>query len=55
MSRTIICATCNVALHPSDEYSEEGCPMCGGEIHSPEVRKVQIELEELATKDEELF
>ena len=45
---TISCASCCGAIHPSDEYSQDGCPLCGGEIHSEEVKQVQLELEGLA-------
>lgn len=57
MSKSISCASCGAAIHPSDEYSEDGCPICGGDIHSEEVQKVQLELEELAKEQDpkELF
>lgn len=58
MSKTTIsCASCGATLHPSDEYSEDGCPLCGGEIHSEEVKEIQVELESLAKEQEhkELF
>ena len=54
MSNTITCHSCKTAIHASDEYSEDGCPICGGEIHSPEVERVQLELEQSA-KDQEKF
>ena len=54
MSITAIsCASCGAAIHLSDEYSEDGCPMCGGEIHSKETKKIQLELEELAKEQEQ--
>ena len=49
---TISCASCGSAIHPSDEYSEDGCPICGGEIHSEEVKKVQLELEASAREQD---
>lgn len=54
---TISCASCGANIHPSDEYSEEGCPICGGEIHTEEVKSIQLELELLAGKQDtkELF
>lgn len=54
---TISCASCGAAIHPSDEYSEEGCPICGGEIHTEETKSLQMELEFLAKEQDtkELF
>jgi predicted RNA-binding Zn-ribbon protein involved in translation (DUF1610 family) len=31
-NRTIQCNSCGVHLHVGDQYNEDGCPCCGGEI-----------------------
>ena len=48
MSNTVQCHSCGVALHIGDEAS---CPCCGGEIASPKVQQVRLELEALAKED----
>lgn len=49
---TIQCHSCGTALHAGDEYNQDGCPICGGAIHSPEKEKELVELEELAITQE---
>lgn len=48
MSTTIQCHSCGVALHIGDAHNEDGCPCCGGEINSPKVKQVQLELKQIA-------
>ena len=33
-NRTTQCNSCGVHLHVGDQYNEDGCPCCGGEIRN---------------------
>lgn len=35
-----------------DAHNEDGCPCCGGEINSPKIRQVQLELEQIAKEQD---
>ena len=52
MSNTIHCANCGTSLHIGDEYSEDGCPVCGGSVH-PTVEQEEQERKEVKKALEE--
>lgn len=55
-NRTIQCHSCGVSLHVGDLHSEDGCPVCGGEIHTQEHVERRAEFKELlSSKPEDKF